>query len=176
MCRSDKINPRQQLEIIRDVLGVLKLPDVVPDQLSMKSVSVDRAELIANIKNMLMQPEQLNKYRALLKHFNEIFPDERLQTTSLTLKNIIEKIKLIYKGFGGRLQSDNKINSNRGDYTLYYTVWPRSDFVNNAAWINNVIDDVGFGGSDIVATDEHTTTLRFHVWAVNGWFSKYDEQ
>ena len=176
-CRSDKINPRQQLEMVRDVFAVLKLPDVVPDRLDVTSVAVNRAELISNIKNMLAQPQQLNKYQALLKHFTDIFPEIKFfRPGRLTLKHIIEKIKLIYKGFGGKLQSDNKINSRRGDYTLYYPVWPQSDFVDNTAWLNDVISDEGFGGSDITATDKHTAMLRFHVWTVNGWFSRYDEE
>jgi hypothetical protein len=153
---------------------VLRLPDVVPDQLSVKNVSVGRVELISNIKNMLAQPDLLEKYQALLKHFNEIFPDVWFRNKTLSIKNIIEKIKLIYKEFGGRLTSDDKNHSNRSDYTLCYPEWPRSDFVDDVAWINETIDDVGFGGKDVIATDTHTTMLRFHVWVVNSWFSRYN--
>ena len=124
---------------------------------------------------MLAQPDLLEIYQTLLKHFSEIFPDVKFfRKGALTLKHIIEKIKLIYKVFGGKLTPDDSKHADRSDYTLRYPEWPRSDFLDDTAWLNETIDDIGFGGKDVTAVDEHTTMLRFHVWTVNSWFSRYD--
>ena len=171
--RSDKRKPRQQLEIFRDVLAVLKLPDLVPDRLDVKSAQIRRSELIESINEMLTTPDRLDKYTLMMKHFNEIFPDVKLRSKLLTVKNITEKIKLIYKEYGGRLQSDDSKHASRSDYTLYYPEWPRPDWFDCPEWLSRYIEDEGIGGKDVIAVDEHTTWLRFHVWSVNGWFDKY---
>ena len=65
------------------------------------------------------------------------------------------------------------MHAKRSDYTLYYPEWPKSDFV-DTTWTSEIVDDIGFAGSDVTAIDEHTTTLKFYIWSVNNWFSRYD--
>ena len=172
-CRSDKITPRQQIEMVRGVLETLNLPDVVSDRLDVASVQVNRGELVENISKMLKEPERLEKYNTMMKYFNEIFPDVRFKHKTLSVKNIIEKIKLIYKEYGGRLQSNDRVHAKRSNYTLYYPDWPRPDWFDCPEWLNRYVEDEGVGGKDVIVVDEHTKWLKFHVWSVNGWFAKY---
>ena len=64
--RGDKISPREQLEIVRDLLDTLKLPDIIPTRLDVARVQVRRSELVKNIEIMLRTPAEFDKYTKLL--------------------------------------------------------------------------------------------------------------
>jgi hypothetical protein len=97
------------LQLIRDVLEVLKLPDIVPIGLIVNETCISRNDLLANINKMLDDKDKLDKYEKLMNHFTEIFPEYRFKNNSLTIKSILGKLKAIYKGFGAELKpNDNK--------------------------------------------------------------------
>jgi hypothetical protein len=100
------------------------------------------------------------------------------------------KIKAILNGFGAELKPDDDKHRERCNYTLYYPVWPRSDFMDYKPWLKDYLDNDGLlelsslgswindcGGKDIsddVSDNNlHALMLKFHIWSVNNWFIKY---
>ena len=152
---------------------MLHLPDVVPT-LNEASVEICRSELSKNIDKMLTDVPSIQKYLLFLNEFHDIFPAIKFRKGKISKKDIIEKIKIIYKEFGGRVESEGGKNSGRSDFTLHYPCWPRSDFLDDKNWLNTIIPDIGHtAGQDIAAVDDHTTMLKFHIWSINNWFNLY---
>ncbi|KAK3594215.1 hypothetical protein CHS0354_010425 [Potamilus streckersoni] len=161
---SDKLSPKEKLVKIR-FLTLLNLPDIVPDYLLVITTPISGPDLRMYIKDMINAPDLLKHYNDLLSNWSSIFPETRIfHNPKMTVSNIIEKIKKIYKSFGASLTADDKRNASRSNYTINYPVWPKSDITDDPRWINCLNTSQGFyGGDDISVINEHSLLLKFHI-------------
>ncbi|KAK3601473.1 hypothetical protein CHS0354_033608 [Potamilus streckersoni] len=116
---SDKISPKEKLAKIRKLLTLLDLPDIVPDDLLVTTIPISGSDLRMHVEDMNNDPDLLQNYNDLLSNWSNIFPESRLKREpKLTVSNVIEKIKMMYKSFGASLKANHEKNPSRSDYTL----------------------------------------------------------
>ncbi|KAL3865408.1 hypothetical protein ACJMK2_042799 [Sinanodonta woodiana] len=168
--RSDTLSPRQIDEIISDVITLAKLPSVIPDRLDNTGVVVTNLNdavtaIISNAK----------QYSRILDNYAEFFPGIKFKSRKTTdRRNVIEKLKMIYRRYGAELNAYNKKHPDRGNYTLTYPSWPIPDCFHDSGWRGTFInDDYEIGENDVNADDDHTAWIKFHVRVVSGWLTRY---
>ncbi|KAL3857672.1 hypothetical protein ACJMK2_012314 [Sinanodonta woodiana] len=168
--RGDRLSPRQIDEIITAVIKLAKLPSVIPDDLTTTSIPV--TNLNEAISAIIADKQ---RYDDVVNNFTELFPGTRLKSRkTIDRRNIIEKLKMIYRRYGAELTADNKKHPDRGNYTLTYPSWPIPDCFYDSGWRETFItDDYEIGGKDISAVDDNTAWFKFHIWVVNGWLVRY---
>ncbi|KAK3583716.1 hypothetical protein CHS0354_021470 [Potamilus streckersoni] len=102
--RSDKLSPKGKLAKIRRFLTLLNLPDIVPDDLLATTIPISGSDLGLYIEDMINDPDLLQHYNDLLSNWSSIIPESRIKREpKLTVSNVIEKIKIIYRSFGASL-------------------------------------------------------------------------
>ncbi|KAL3892403.1 hypothetical protein ACJMK2_004613 [Sinanodonta woodiana] len=168
--RGDRLSPREIDEIITAVIKLAKLPSVIPDDITTTSIPVTN---LNEAISAIISDKQ--RYDDVVNNFPELFPGTRLKSRKTTdRRNIIEKLKMIYRRYGAELTAHNKKDPQRGNYTLTYPSWPIPDCLCDSGWRETFInDDYEIGGKDVNADDDHTAWLKFHVWVVNGWLTRY---